>query len=158
MPAMTPQDQQMLQKVVMAGQKIMYDKSVFPKFAEALAQPAPLPMKLATEAAGLLKMIQDKAQGQIPKRLMIPIGMMLLLEMGDFMEKSKLAKPTERDIQNAMKLLIDIVVKMDKGKPGAKPPQQPGAQPPGAQAAPPQAQPPMPPQGMINQQPQMAGA
>lgn len=151
MPAMTPEDQQMMQKAVMAGQKIMYDKQIFPRFAQAIAKPAPLPMKLATEAAGLLKMINDRAQGQIPKRLMIPIGMMLMLEMADFMEKAKLAKPTERDVQNGMKLLIDIVVKMDGGK--GKAPTQPGAQPPQ------QAQPPAPPQaGMINQQPQMMGA
>lgn len=145
MPQMTPQDQDAMQRVVMAAQRIMYDKQIFPRFAQAMTKSGPLPFKLATEAAGLLKMVQDRAKGQIPKRLLIPAGMMIMVEMGDFMEKSKLAKPNEQDVQEAMKLLIDMIPQIFKGKPGQQPPQQPGA-------PAPQAQPPAPPQaGLINQ-------
>lgn len=127
-----------LQRVVLAGEKIMYDKSTFHIFQAGLSKPGPLPEKLAKEAAGLVKILNERAKPAIPKNLIIPSAVMLLTEMADFMVKAKLATPTKEDIVAAIKMLVEIVMKLyGVQQPAAQGvPQQPAAPQPAAPAQP----------------------
>jgi hypothetical protein len=134
-----PQDADALHRVVLAGMKLMYAPQVFPMFKQALEAGGPLPQVLAAQAAGLMKILMDKANGSIPKQVVIPAGAMLLAEMADFMRKAKLASPSEQDMQAAVKLLVNLLVKVFAGgqsAPGAAPaPGNPVAAPAGAPPA-----------------------
>lgn len=107
-----------LERVVLAGTKVMYDPKVFPTFAEALKGGGPLPQVMATQAVGLLKILMDKSRGAIPKNVLIPAAVALMVEMGDFIVKAGLGKPTQGDMQNAIKLVVGMVAKVFGGAPG----------------------------------------
>jgi len=140
---MKPDEQQALQKVLIAGMQLMYDKGTFKIFRASMVKPGPLPQKLAREAAGLVKILQDKANGAIPRPLLIPAAYLLMLEIARFMEDAELAKPTPQDIAAAFKLMVPLMAKEFKnvtsrvtptagmppvggGMLNAPPPQQPG--------------------------------
>lgn len=145
---MPPQDMQAFEKVVLAGMKIMYDKTTFPIFKSGMMKKTPLPQRLATEAAGLMKMLMDKSKNSIPKQIIAPAAAMLLMEMGKFMTEAGIAKPKGDDIRQATMMMLKMLQSLYAKKPGQAAP-----------AAPPQgaAQPPMPPQGAAPQQPAPAG-
>ena len=143
---MDPQTADAMRRVVVAGTRLMYDPKVFPAFKQALEAQAPLPDKLAAQAAGLMKILMDRSGGKLPKKVVIPAGVALLLEMAHFMAQSGLAKPTEQDLKAATKKLIALLVRIFGGPSGA--PAAPGAPP---TAPPPGAPmpPPTPPPGII---------
>lgn len=123
-----PQNSEAMQKVVMAGMKLMYDAKVFPMFAEALEKD-PSPMGIAKQTAGLMKILMDKSQGSIPKNVMIPAAVALLFEMAGFMVQAGMPKPSDEDMQGALKALVQMMVQVFGGQqavPGA-PPAQPAA-------------------------------
>jgi len=105
------QNSEALQKVVLAGMKLMYDAKIFPTFAQALEQD-PSPMGIAAQAAGLMKMLQDKAGGKIPRNIMIPAAVALLFEMAGFMVQAGMPKPSDADMQGALKALVQMMVKV----------------------------------------------
>ena len=115
-----------LERVVRAGMTLMYDKNVFaqmfPQIEQAVKSGAPLAPLLASQALGLIKILNEKAQN-MPKNVMAPAATALLIEFGDFLVKSGVAEPTAEDMQKAVQILIPQVVKMFGGQPG-QPPQQ----------------------------------
>lgn len=136
------QDQANLEKVVLAGMKILYDKKIFPHFMAGFKSPGPLPTMLAAQAAGLVKILDDQSKGAIPKKIIVPAGVMLMVEMADFLVKAKLIKaPSKDDIAKAITQLTQILLKVysqgstpaqsTKPAPGA-PGQQPAAPAPAA--------------------------
>jgi len=132
MPAQSGQNSEALQKVVMAGMKLMYDAKIFPMFADALEKD-PSPMNIAKQAAGLMKILMDKSQGSIPKNVMIPAAVALLFEMAGFMVQAGMPKPSDEDMQVALKALVQMMVQVFGGQqPGVPPAQPTGAQPPQA--------------------------
>ena len=147
---MKPEDQLAARKVVMAGMKIMYDKKTFQTFMAGMKKNMPMPQKLATEAAGLVKMLQDKANGSIPRQVLIPAASMLLLEIAQFMTDAGMAEPTPEDLKAAKELLDPLMAKAFpnvKARTGG--PVAPASAPP---AAPPEQAPqPMPMQGGLIQ-------
>ena len=134
---MEQQNMEAVQRIVLAGMKIMYDKSTFQMFSQAMAGKEPVPVKLAKEAAGLMKILFDKSNGSMPKRHIVPAATMLLFEMADFMKQAGIADPSEEEVQGAVKLMIPILAELY----GKKNSQQ-------QQPAMPQQQ---PPQGLIGQ-------
>ncbi len=89
----------------------MYDAKTFPTFKQGMEKNMPMPDKLATEAAGLVKLLQDRANGSIPRQVLIPAALLLVLEIAKFMEDSGMAKPTPEDIKAAYEKLKVIMVK-----------------------------------------------
>lgn len=141
----SPQNADALQRVVMAGMRIMYDQKVFPAFAQAI-KADPSPQGIAKQTAGLMKMLQDKAQGSIPRQVMIPAAMMLLFEMMSFMVQAKaIDRPDDATMKAAMTTLVKLLVQVFAGAPAAPPQGGPQAVPQAAPAAPPAAP------GMLNQ-------
>ena len=147
---MKPQDAQHMAQTVMAGMKIMYDKATNKIFtAGILRKNIAVSQRLATETAGLMKMLMDKSKGTIPKQIIIPSALALMLEMAKFMVDAGIEKPTKQDMDAAKEMLVKILTKMfgDEQAPAAPPQAPPPAAPPG----PPQAPPPAP--GGLMQQP-----
>lgn len=140
---MNPNDQLATRRVVLAGMKLMYDVKTFPTFKQGMMKKMPMPDKLATEAAGLVKMLQDKANGSIPRQVLIPAASMLMLEIAKFMEDVGLAKPTPEEIKQAYAKLVPLMAKAFPNVPPRSAPATPASAPPAA--------PPMQSKGIINQ-------
>ena len=137
---MKPQDAQHMAQTVMAGMKVMYDKATNKIFAAGiLRKNIPVAQRLATETAGLMKMLMDKSKGTMPKQIIIPAALALMLEMAKFMVDAGIEKPTKQDMAAAKEMLIKILTKMYGDE------QAPAAAPPGPPAVP--AAPPGPPAG-----------
>lgn len=137
---MKPQDAQHMAQTVMAGMKVMYDKATNKIFAAGiLRKNIPVSQRLATETAGLMKMLMDKSKGTMPKQIIIPAALALMLEMAKFMVDAGIEKPTKQDMAAAKEMLIKILTKMYGDE------QAPAAAPPGPPAVP--AAPPGPPAG-----------
>lgn len=131
MNTMNPNDQLAIRRVVMAGMKVMYDPKTWPTFQQGMQKDAPMPQKLAGEASGLVKLLQDKAQGSIPRQVLLPASTMLMLEIAKFMSDAGIAKPTPEDIKAAGQLLLQMIPKaFPKGGPAA--PATPASAPPAA--------------------------
>lgn len=126
------QNSEALQKVVLAGMKLMYDAKVFPMFSQAL-EADPSPNGIAAQAAGLMKMLQDKAGGKIPRNIMIPAAVALLFEMAGFMVQAGMPKPSDADMQGALQVLVQMMVKIF-GRAPAGTAAAPGAPPAGVAA------------------------
>ena len=129
---MNPQDQAATARVVIAGKQLMYAKETFPMLKQGMMKKGPLADKLAAEAVGIVKMLQDKANGSIPRQVLIPAASLLLVEIAKFMEDAGLAQPTPQDIKAAGAKLIAM---MQQAFPAVEPRQavpseQPGVPPP----------------------------
>lgn len=128
----TPQDMDALERVVLSGQKLMYDPKTFPMLKDGLMREGPMPSKLSVQAAGIIKLLDDRAQGGIPKQVIIPAATALLFEMVDLVKQAGLAELSEEDVKKAMSLLVQIILKeygvLDKlqgSAQSAQPPAQP---------------------------------
>lgn len=144
---MPEKDLQDMGKVVLAGMKIMFDEETFKIFEKGLTnEKLPIPQRLATEAAGLMKMLYEKSGGKIPIQIIGPAGELLMLEMGKFMKESGLGSPTGDDMREAKVILIKILQSMYDKQPAAQQPQQP-QQPASQPQAPAEQMPPQEPQG-----------
>lgn len=130
------QSQEAMNKIVLAGTRLMYDPKTFDIFKAGITKPGPLDDVLATQAAGLIKMLDDRAQGKLPRAAIAPAATMLLIEMARFMTQAGLADPQEADIKSAIEKLMKIILRLyPPGKQAATPATQPAAPMP-AQAAP----------------------
>ncbi len=133
---MPPQDMENFQKIVLAGMKIMYDEKTFRILKNSMMdRTKPLQVRLAMDSAGLMKMLDEKSGGKIPRQLIAPAGAMLLMEMGKFMAEVGVEKPTPDQIREATGMLMQFLKQLFASAPaGAQPPTgQPAVQP---QAAP----------------------
>jgi len=149
-----------LERVVMAGMKMMYDKSTRSFFINGMKRESPMADKLSTEAAGLIKMLDEKSHGAIPKSVVVPAAVALMMEMVRFMLESGIAKPTGAEIKEAMQKLVLIILSQygvlqeiqEKRNPSKGPATAAPGTPPPQEAAPP-APPSRPqPPGLISAQ------
>lgn len=109
LPQISPQDKSAIQRIVTAGKRLMFDPKTFPMLKAGMTRNMPMPQKLATNAAGLMKILQDKAKGSIPRKFLIPAASMLMLEIGKFIEDAKLGNPTAEDMKAAFAVLVQTM-------------------------------------------------
>lgn len=86
--AMGPEREEAFRRVVMAGKKILYGPETQDIVNEFMGQDAPIEEKLGVGIANLVIMIDNKAQGNIPKDVMIPAATVLLFDAADFLRES----------------------------------------------------------------------
>lgn len=113
MMEMKPADAKNLQKLVMAGMMLMYDKKTFPIFERGISRKnIPVAQRLALEVAGLMKMLMEKSGGKIPRQIIIPAAIMLLAEMAHFMVQAGIDTPTDADMDGAKDMLPKLMKRL----------------------------------------------
>lgn len=116
------------ERVVLAGMRLMYDKRTFEIFKRGLLrEDRPVPQRLAAESAGLMKMLYDKSNGQMPKNIIAPAASMLLMEMGKFMTEAGIAQVSSDDVRQGTQLLMGMLKQMFGGAQTPEQPAQPAA-------------------------------
>ena len=105
-----PGTAQAYQKVVMAGLKALYSPKIMDLVKQGLAAKAPLAQKAATQIAGLLKLLDDKAGMKIPKQVLVPAGVALLVDLYKFLLEAGQITEKDIDIDKASAVLVQLLV------------------------------------------------
>lgn len=153
-PQQVLNEQEQVQRVVLAGMKFMYDKNTFPMLMRGISKQAPVSTRLAMETGGVMKMIDDRTAKGIPPNVVSKAAILIMLDMAQFMAQANMAKPTQDDIKQAMgmlqQILIEVFSKHGKAVTRHGPRSQPAPQvPPGMQPTQSPQPSQTPPQGLI---------
>ena len=108
-----PAQQEPLQRIVLAGKKVMYSEQTHAIVAQTLQGPGPLPKKLGEGIAGLMGMLAKEAKGALPAPLLIPAGMVLVAEGADFMRRAG-QQVTDVDVGQAFEYMVGAVLRVMK--------------------------------------------
>lgn len=92
-------------RIVLAGKKVMYSKETAPMVDQYLSSGASTAEKLGGGVANVVVMLDNKAQGAIPKDILIPAATVLLFDAADFMRRTG-TKVTTEDIGKAYELMF----------------------------------------------------
>lgn len=103
--AMPPEMQRTFDRIVLAGQKILYSKETQPMVDQILNADIPMANKLGEGVANIVVMIDNKANGAIPKEVIIPAATVLLFDAADFLKRTG-EKITAEDIGKAYELMF----------------------------------------------------
>jgi hypothetical protein len=76
------------ENVVKAGKRVMYGPETREDVMSFLAQEAPLEEKIGTGIANLVILLDNKANGNLPKDVLIPAGTVLLFDLIGTLEES----------------------------------------------------------------------
>lgn len=104
-----PQQKQQLQRIVVAGMKIMFSQQSHGMFLKQLQGPGTIDMKLGQGVAGLMALLVKESKNSLPPTLLIPAGMVLLAHAADFLRKAG-QEVTDVDIGNAIKVMVNAVL------------------------------------------------
>lgn len=132
---MNPQLKDAYQRVVMAGMKALYSPQTRKTLMEGLSRKGDPAIIVAQEVAGLVKMLDGKANMKIPKEVIIPAAVTLMLDLFKFMEEAGKLKPDEEMVKRGMAVLTEILFREYQQmesmmQQGQQQPQQPAMQPP----------------------------
>lgn len=103
----------MLQRIVVAGMKVMFDPKTHQLMLDSLNGPGPLGQKLGQGIAGLMGVLVRESQGSMPPDLLIPAGLVLMGHAADFMAKAGMPV-TDQDVGQGMEVMIDTVLRANK--------------------------------------------
>lgn len=123
---LSPQQAPQLQRIVVAGMKVMFAPQTRKMLQQALSGNAPIGVKVGQAVAGLLGLLQQESQGSLPKNLLIPAGMILVVHACEFLDQSG-AKLGDKDVGEAISAMQDAIMhvaKIDSNKLASMTPQQ----------------------------------
>lgn len=104
------QQRQQLQRIVLAGKKVMFDQSTFHLLTDALkSDNGDLVQKLGTGITGLMALLIQESRQSIPGELVIPAGLILTAEAGQFLSDAG-EQITDRDVADAMEIFVHLVL------------------------------------------------
>ena len=106
---LNPQQAQQMQRIVIAGMKVMFSPQSHQLVLKSLGGPAPMAQKLGQAIAGLMGLLMKESQNSLPGNLLVPAGMVLLAHAADFLNKS--GQPiSDQDIGAAMQTFVRAVM------------------------------------------------
>jgi hypothetical protein len=107
-----PEDmQEPLERIVLAGKKVMFSEETADMVQEALAGDAPIEDKLSEAIAGLMGLLWQQSNQTMPPQLIVPASMILLSEAVDFLQGAG-EEITPAQYGDAIELTISRVLEM----------------------------------------------
>lgn len=97
-------------KLVRAGTKIIYDKAIFDKLSEGLAQSQDVVSEVAKGLVAVLKLMAQRARGTVPPDALLQAGMALLIDALDFMEQAGLVEVDKNVLGEATQEFIEAML------------------------------------------------
>lgn len=106
---MNPKTGDAYDRVLTAGMKMMYSPENASTIQALIAdENIPMANKLGEGVANLLIMMDNQGNGTIPKEVIIPVGVSLVLEAADYLFEIGV-EVTEEDLGNAIELMMRAV-------------------------------------------------
>lgn len=88
-------------KSVIAGMRIMFDKSSHAMALAELEKPGPMPKKLAEGAIQLVYLLWDQSNKSLPPKILVPLGQMFVLRAFQFLQLSQDPEATKETLGEA---------------------------------------------------------
>ena len=103
---MDPKQRAAFERVVLAGKKVLYSKQSA-DMVQGLIMDKDIPVKnkLGEGVANLLIMMDNQANGSIPKDIVIPAGVVIMFEAADYMFECGF-DISEKDLGDALEILV----------------------------------------------------
>lgn len=107
-----PEDmQEPLERIVLAGKKVMFSEETADMVQEALAGDGPIEDKLSEAIAGLMGLLWQQSNQTMPPQLVVPAAMILLAEAVDFLQGAG-EEITSAQYGDAIELTISRVLEL----------------------------------------------
>ena len=106
---LNPQQQAQLQRIVLAGRKVMFSKESHHLMLDQLKGPGTIAQKLGQGIAGLMGLLMQESHQSLPPNLLIPAGMVLLLHAAQFLRQSG-QQVSDQDIGAAIEAMTTAML------------------------------------------------
>jgi hypothetical protein len=130
-----------MERIVVAGKKLMYSQEVKAQFDEQFnpQNPDPMAEKLAATVFVVVGSLFGESNGTLPPQLLVPAGIFLITDLAQFVEESGIGNVEDAELGQAMELYIGYLANSMEGadqqpKQGAEPMQPATAVQPAASA------------------------
>lgn len=107
---MPPELQNAYERVVVAGMKVMFDKTSHQSAVQQLQGQGPVSERLGKAIAGLMVLLFKQSNQTMPPQVIIPAGTDLLVRAADFLKKSGTEQVTDQDVGEALSIMIETVL------------------------------------------------
>lgn len=98
-----------LDRIITAGQRIMYAKQTRQMVARELDADVPMDKKLAYAAAGLVLLVSQESKGTMPPDMLLPAGAWLVLEAADLVLKTG-REVVQQDLRDGIDQMVALVM------------------------------------------------
>lgn len=105
-----PNLQQAYERVVLAGMKVLFDKSTNDMVVEQIRAPGPIGEKLGRGVAGLVLTLYLESNQTMPPQVMIPAGCYLVAQAADFARKTEHVSVSNEDVAAGIQVMIETLM------------------------------------------------
>jgi len=106
---LTPQQSSQLDRIVLAGKKVMFSKQSHQMMLRELEGPGTLAQKLGQGVAGLMALLWQESKQSLPPQLLIPGGMILVTVAADFLRQAG-QSVTDQDIGQGIEAMVTALL------------------------------------------------
>jgi hypothetical protein len=93
-------------RIMVAGMKFLFDEKTNAMVNEYLEGPGDMSTKLGEGTAGLMVTLDKESRGALPKELLIPSGIALMILSVKYMKKSGIANVTPQEYAKAIEIFM----------------------------------------------------
>ena len=104
-----PKEAAQLDRIVLAGRKVMFAKQSHKMFLEQLDGPGDIAQKLGQGVAGLMGLLWQESRRSLPPQLLIPSGMVLVAVAADFLRQGGM-DVSDQDIAGGIEALVTALL------------------------------------------------
>lgn len=97
-------------RIMAAGMKFLFDRKTNPMINEYLEGEGDIATKIGEGAAGLIAFLDKESRDAMPKELIIPAGMALMVEVVKYVQKAKISEVTAADFGQAVQIYLEKVL------------------------------------------------
>lgn len=106
---LTPQQSAQLDRIVLAGKKVMFSQDTHKLMLKELDGPGTIGQKIGNGVAGLVALLWQESQRSIPPMLLIPAGVVLCAVVAQFLKQAGQGI-TDQDIGNAIETMTNMLL------------------------------------------------
>ena len=94
-----------LDRIVLAGRRVMFDKTSHHLFLDQLDGPGTLAQKLGQGVAGLVSLLWQESKQSLPPQLLIPAGTVLVAVAADFLKQGGM-DVSDQDVAGGIEAMV----------------------------------------------------
>lgn len=98
-----------LQRIVLAGMKVMFDKQTHQMMLDQLEGPGTIAQKVGQGVAGLVALLMQESKNSLPPDMLIPAGMVLVVKAVEFLRESG-QEVSDQDLGEAMNAMVTALL------------------------------------------------
>lgn len=110
-----PELKEALDRIVAAGMKVMYSEETHQNVMEMMPKDGSPAQNLGVGISRLISLLYEQSNKTLPPQLMIPAGLVLLIDAADYLKQSGEMDIEDRDIGEATIVMITEIFKLAGG-------------------------------------------